>query len=236
MHHLRAVTESSAEDRKRRLEAQKQNKEMRSAKLERTRHGGAHDDVELVNVFRSLGIDFFSVPRDQLFGLIQKTWEGRRIDDIPESAIPFLSENFNVRRVYDGEGRALVHFENLEEENMKLHTQLAEISGQPRKIVKAVMEAFLKQVRRSLKADRGIRIPEFGKLSVRYRKAKPKRKGRNPFTGQTGWFKAKPASNKLRFSPAKDLKRFVAEKIEVIEPKKKKKGKKGKKSKKHHKK
>jgi len=161
---------------------------------------------KLANDLRKLGIDLFSVPRDQVFRLIPQIWEGRRIDEIPESAIPFLADNFNVTRVLDSEGRALVHFANSEEELMKLHTQIAEISGQPRKVVKVVIEGLITQIRKSLKEDRGIRIPEVGKLAVRFRPAKEKRRGRNPFSGKEMWFKAKPASNKLRFSPAKDLK------------------------------
>jgi DNA-binding protein HU-beta len=231
MEHLHVATQT-AEDKKRKIAAQKLHKQDRADKLERTRYGGAHDDVELANAFRHLGIDFLSTPRDQVFGMVPTIWEGRKIDDIPEAAVSFLAENYHVRRVFDGEGRALVHFENPEEELMKLHTQIAEICGEPRKTVKAVMEGFIKQIRRSLKEDRGIRIPEIGKISIRYRPAKEKRKGTNPFTGKKMWFKAKPASNKIRFSPAKDLKRFVADKVPVVAPPKKKGKKKGKKSKK----
>ena len=48
------------------------------------------------------------------------------------------------------------------------------------------------------------------KIKVRDVPAKPKRKGRNPFTGEDMMFKAKPASRKPRILPMSKLKQVVS--------------------------
>jgi len=227
------VTESKKE-RERRLAGQREHKELRSAKLERTRHKGAHDDVAIANIFRDLGIDFLSVPRDQAFSLLKTRLEGRKVSTLSERGLTFLKENFDVEQVGDSDGRTLLHFLEAQSEKeddppMRLYTQIGEEAGQPRKVVRVIFETFEKLVRAALKAERAVKIPGIGKLTVKYRAAKEKRKGINPFTKEKCWFKAKPASNRLRFRPAKQLKVYVGKLAVVPPPKKHKKGKKSKK-------
>ncbi len=45
-----------------------------------------------------------------------------------------------------------------------------------------------------------------GTFACRKTPARPRRQGRNPATGETMWFKAKPAGKKLSFRPAKVIK------------------------------
>lgn len=216
------IAPRSPEGKQQRISRTKDHQQFRYDKLERTRYEGARRDVELANSLRLLGIDYFSQSRGQALRLVPKIWNGRRVDEIPENAFPFLLENFVVGKVFDSEGRAILRFIDPEEEKMKLHTIIAEASEQPRKVVKVVLETLEKQIYTSLKEDRRIRIPGIGIFSVKYRKARPKRKGINPFTKKPHVFQAKPASNKLRFSPAKDLKKYVSDKLKVVAPKKKK--------------
>ena len=58
----------------------------------------------------------------------------------------------------------------------------------------------------ALKKGEDVVVPNFGKWKIKKVPAKPRRRGRNPFTGQEQWFKAKPASKKIKFFPAKKLK------------------------------
>lgn len=231
MQYLRIAYETK-EDREQRHFRNRQEKELRQAKLERTRRGGAHDDVELSNVFRELGIDYLKTPPDQLKTTVRLIWEGKRTDRTTKRGLAFLKANYDAQVMNDIEGRLVIHFSKSKQGgDMKLYNEIAELSGQPRKAVKAVYEALIKTIKHSLKHDRGIRLPDLGKISVRFRKAKPKREGMNPFTGKKQWFKAKDASNKIGFRPAKYFKQYVEEKVPVEEPKKK-----HKKEKKHHKK
>lgn len=237
MRFLRLAYETK-EDRKQRLQRNRQHKELRHEKLERTRHGGAHDDVEQANIFFHLGMDIFTIPVHERIATMKKTLEGLRTDKIPKASMKWLRENYDAIEVGDLEGRLVIHFSEPKQQgdDMKLYTQLAELSGQTRKEVKAVYEALVKQIKHELKHDRRVRLPELGRLAIRFRPAKEKRKGRNPFNGKEMWFKAKPASNKLAFRPSKDFKEYVNDKIPVEAPKKKHKKEKGhKKHKKHHK-
>jgi len=109
---------------------------------------------------------------------------------------------------------------------MTLFRDIADTSGVPRSQVQIVYDALLKVVRDAIESDCKVRLPGIGIISLKFRAAKPKRKGINPFTKEEQWFKAKPAMNKLKFRPAKNFRRFV-EKLPVVAPKKK--GKKAKK-------
>ena len=220
------VANESKEDKQRRIDANKQHKADRQAKLERTRYGGAKDDVALANIFRQFGIDFLNIPREKAFALVPQTLEGKRYDHLSKDAIEFLVDTFGAKQRVTPDNRPVLAF-SIEDKGdpMSLVNDLVERSAQPRKVVKAVYEALVKQIRISLRKERYLRLPDIGRFKIGYRPAKEKRKGMNPFTGKKQWFKAKPASNKLRFSPAKTLKVFCAEKIEVVEPPKKKKKK-----------
>lgn len=52
-------------------------------------------------------------------------------------------------------------------------------------------------------------IPGLCKIIRRDVAAKPKRKGRNPSTGEEVWFAAKPASKKVVVRPLKGLKEMI---------------------------
>ena len=53
-------------------------------------------------------------------------------------------------------------------------------------------------------------MPGLFKIVVKHVPAKPAREGRNPFTGETMMFKAKPASKKVKIMPMKQLKEIAA--------------------------
>ncbi len=206
-------------------EAQKAHKEDREEKLERTRRGSRHDDVELANIFQGLGLlTEFMRDKARTMELIPQRLEGKRWEMMSFGGQLFLKENFDVQLVNNASHHHVMHFpKHKKGEPMRLFTQVAERSGQPRKVVKAVYEGLVKQIKSSLKEDRAIRLPDIGRVMVKYRKARPKRKGTNPFTGEKNYtFKAQPASNRVRISPARTLKVYVLEKLKLVAPKKKK--------------
>lgn len=214
--------DESAEQKERRLVTQKAGYEIRSERFAR-RRGGDKMDIESANSLADLGIDFFTTSRAEVFKLVPQVCEGRKWANLSERALTFLQENYDVEQVVDSEGRKLLHFKS--GGKMNLFTQVSEATeGIPRKKVKRVYEALISVIQDALKEDRRIRLPQLGILKVSYRKARPKRRGRNPATGEKMWFKAKEASNKLKFRPAKELKDFSDE-LEVVDPKKKKKKK-----------
>lgn len=104
---------------------------------------------------------------------------------------------------------------------MSIISDVAERCEQKRSVVKEVYGALVKEVTHALKENRKVRLPDLGVLAIRYRPARPKRKGINPFTKKEQTFKAKPASNKLKFRFAKSL-RVFSEKLPVVAPKKRK--------------
>ena len=103
---------------------------------------------------------------------------------------------------------------------MSIVRNIAERADQKRSVVKAVYAALIEEVTSTLKEERKVRLPDLGIIGIKFRPARPKRKGINPFTKKEQTFKAKPASNKLKFRFAKGLRKF-AEKLPVEAPKKK---------------
>lgn len=89
-----------------------------------------------------------------------------------------------------------------------------ELDGVTVKNVREIYETIVSQVNEGLKKDRRFRLPGLGILTIKYKPARKARKGKNPFTGEMTTFKAKPASNKLKFRPVKEMKAFV-EKLAV---------------------
>jgi nucleoid DNA-binding protein len=89
--------------------------------------------------------------------------------------------------------------------------ELAEKTGLSKKDVQALFD----QLRELVKKELGKRgpgefvIPDLLKLKVKKVAAKPKRKGKDPFTGEEKEFPAKPASKKVRATPLKKLKDLV---------------------------
>lgn len=104
---------------------------------------------------------------------------------------------------------------------MNLFSEVQAKAGHPRRVVKEVYSTLISVVHRELKNERRIRLPELGILKIGFRPAREKRKGISPFNGKPMTFKAKPAMNKIRFSPTKDLKEWANAKVAVVRPKKK---------------
>jgi nucleoid DNA-binding protein len=89
-----------------------------------------------------------------------------------------------------------------------LVAHLAEQSGVEAKSVKAVMAALEAATLASVN-KKGIgefTLPGLLKVIAQKVPAKPKRFGKNPFTGEEQWFAAKPATVKVKVRPLKKLK------------------------------
>jgi nucleoid DNA-binding protein len=89
-----------------------------------------------------------------------------------------------------------------------LVAHLAEQTGVESKSVKAVMAALEAAALASVN-KKGIgefTLPGLLKVIAQKVPAKPKRFGKNPFTGEEQWFAAKPATVKVKVRPLKKLK------------------------------
>lgn len=204
------------EEKERRETANKQFRIAHNSKLERTKRGGASDDVELVNTFRLLGLDFLKFPRDQAFKQLPEILEGRQVSRYPQKAVDFLHENFEVVTLTDSGGQKRFHFVKPKGEEMNLYSVVAEKAGQKRKVVKEIYEALVSVAHHELREEGRMRLPELGIIRIKYSPAREKRRGVNPFTKEKNFlFKAKPASNKVKFSVAKALKDYANKKIAV---------------------
>ena len=89
-----------------------------------------------------------------------------------------------------------------------LVAHLAEQAGVEAKSVKLVLSALEATVLGALnkKAAGEFALPGLLKITAQKVAAKPKRFGKNPFTGQDQWFEAKPASVRVKVRPLKKLK------------------------------
>lgn len=83
---------------------------------------------------------------------------------------------------------------------------IAEKTGLTRAQVGSVFDALEGVAKDSLKKHGAFTIPDFAKVVVVHKKATPAREGRNPFTGETMMFKAKPARKAVKVRPVKNLK------------------------------
>lgn len=93
-----------------------------------------------------------------------------------------------------------------------LIAHLAEQSGVEPKAVKAVLAALDATALASV-CKKGLgefTFPGLLKVSAVKVPARPKRFGKNPFTGEEQWFAAKPASVKVKVRPLKKLKDAAA--------------------------
>lgn len=80
---------------------------------------------------------------------------------------------------------------------------------------KSVIKNFIDGVLAVLKADGKVRVPGLGTFRIKDIPAKKARRGPDPFNpGTVKDFAAKPASKRLKFAAAKDMKEAVA-KIKV---------------------
>jgi nucleoid DNA-binding protein len=93
-----------------------------------------------------------------------------------------------------------------------LIAHLADHSGVERRGVKAVMESLEATISASLhkNGSRTFTLPGVLKATATAVPAKPKRKGKDPFTGEERTFAAKPASVKVKIRALKKLKRAAA--------------------------
>jgi len=90
----------------------------------------------------------------------------------------------------------------------QLTAKLAEVSGQEPKTVKQVMGALEQIISASVhKKGSGVFVlPGFVKIMAIDVPAKPKRFGKDPFTGEERWFPAKPATVKIKARPLAKVK------------------------------
>lgn len=93
-----------------------------------------------------------------------------------------------------------------------LVSHIAEASGVLAKDVKAVLASLEQAIAGSIskKGAGSFTLPGLFKVTSVAVAAKPKRKGKNPFTGEEQWFAAKPASVKVKVRPLKKLKDAAA--------------------------
>jgi len=90
----------------------------------------------------------------------------------------------------------------------ELARHLSERSGVEPKSVKAVLAAMEATILGAMhkKGARLFVLPGLLKVTAQAVPAKPKRKGKDPFTGEERWFNAKPASVRIKARALKKLK------------------------------
>jgi nucleoid DNA-binding protein len=88
---------------------------------------------------------------------------------------------------------------------------IAENTGLTRKQVSEVFEVTKQMIAKDLKkkGPEAFNLGGMMKVTVQRKKAVPRRKGINPFTGVEQWFKPKPARNVVKVRPLKALKDLV---------------------------
>ena len=92
----------------------------------------------------------------------------------------------------------------------EIMTQIAEETELSKADVNAVFESLTGIIGKNLAGRPAVfNMPGLFKMKRINVKAKPARKGINPFTGEEQMFKAKPASKKVKIYPLKALKEMV---------------------------
>jgi nucleoid DNA-binding protein len=76
----------------------------------------------------------------------------------------------------------------------------------PRKEVSEIIDAEHRVIGGELKKGHSTRIAGFGTFRIVKKKARPARRGINPFTQKVQLFKAKPARRAVKFKLSKDIK------------------------------
>merc|ERR1719281_775376 len=89
------------------------------------------------------------------------------------------------------------------------YSHVSEKTGVAGKDVRAVVESIVTLAAKELKSNGNFKLGGALNLKLKKKKATPKRKGTNPFTGEPCIFKAKPASKTVRVLPMKKLKEMV---------------------------
>ena len=86
---------------------------------------------------------------------------------------------------------------------------LAERTETDKRSADAALQAFIDTVTETVAKGEPVAISGFAKFARRDVPAKPRRRGRNPATGEEMWFKAKPASKSVKVTPLKAFKDAV---------------------------
>ncbi|MBW3597803.1 MAG: HU family DNA-binding protein [Planctomycetes bacterium] len=94
----------------------------------------------------------------------------------------------------------------------EIYANIAESTGLSKKDIAAVFDALAAEINKNMKrkAAGQFTIPGLCKIVRVEKKALPKRKGRNPATGEEIWLNPKPASTTVKVRPLKALKEMVA--------------------------
>lgn len=110
------------------------------------------------------------------------------------------------RRTYESNKRGLT--------KSKLVHKIADQTGVEPKEVRATLAGLQEIVKKQLAPGGAgeVTIPGIAKLKRKHVKAKKRRKGINPFTGEEQWFKAKPATKKVKATILKDVRKAAAKK------------------------
>jgi nucleoid DNA-binding protein len=96
----------------------------------------------------------------------------------------------------------------------EIYRIIAESTGISRKQVVGVFDTMARMMAADLAKPSPDRpkvftVPGLMKVTARFKPAVPAREGKNPFTGETMMFKAKPASTSLKIRPLRQLKQMV---------------------------
>jgi len=93
----------------------------------------------------------------------------------------------------------------------QIYGDIADSTGLSRKEIACVFDAMQGMVKKDL-GRRGpgtFTVPGLMKIRTHKKVAVKKRYGKNPFTGEMQWFKAKPAKTVVKFTALKNLKEMV---------------------------
>ncbi len=90
----------------------------------------------------------------------------------------------------------------------QLYANLAEATGLSKKDVAGVLDALTEEIRKAVakKGPGQFTLPGLAKIIVRDKPASPKKKVRNPASGEMVWSGPKPASRQIKVRPMKALK------------------------------
>ncbi|WP_145053798.1 HU family DNA-binding protein [Lignipirellula cremea] len=90
----------------------------------------------------------------------------------------------------------------------EIFARIAEATSLTKKDVDAVFRALTDEIAKELSTSGSgqFTLPGLAKILVQHQDAKPKRKVRNPGTGEMQWADPKPASRKVKVRPLKALK------------------------------
>src|SRR6266566_4447336 len=89
---MRIAAVETEEARKQRISRSQAHKDYRKERRERRIH--TPEEIETINIFRELGVDFLSTP--EAYKLVPERCEGRIAAFFSEKALRFLQENFDV--------------------------------------------------------------------------------------------------------------------------------------------